>query len=436
MKKLIISVGLVAAGAASVQMVQADDSGGVDSKVWAVSASLRGFYDDNYNTAPTKVGSYGFEVSPDLSLSIPMGQTDFGIRYIYGLYYYQKRDQLGENAFDQTHQVDLWLDHAFNERWHGKLADTLAIGQEPALLNAGIPYRVEGDNIANTATATLDTDWTREFSTELIYSDSFYDFQQDTYSGAGLSFLPSLAGQLNRVDNSIELDFQWHMSTQTTLFVGYTFDQVNYTADQPIAFDTALNPPVGAYLNSDSLDNRSHFVYVGAQHQLLANLNVAARGGLQYNDSYNAPFSSPSYSPYANLELTYTYLPGSYAQLGFTHTLNATDVTAVNNVSGTAHYGTITENQETSTLYGSINHHITGDLLGSVVGQWQHSEFSEGEYNNDTEDFYSVGVSLTYNITRHFSCDAGYNYDDLVDSSIANRGFDRNRVYIGVSAAY
>jgi hypothetical protein len=436
MKKFIVSVGLVAAGAASVQMVRADgttEGGGVDSKVWAVSASLRGFYDDNYATTSKKVGSYGFEVTPDLSVSAPLGQTEIGLRYIYGLYYYQKREELNEKAYDQTHQVDLWLDHAFNERWHGKIADTLAVGQEPALINAGTPYRVNGNNIANTATASLDTDWTRELSTSAIYTLGFYDFSQDGVTNANTSgVIPSLAGELNRIENSIELDLKWHLDTQTTLFVGYTFEQVNYTKDQQIGYSVPLGLKTGnPFYTSKDRDNRSHYVYVGAEHDFLANLSVSARAGFQYNDTYNDPLSSSQVTPYANLSATYTYLPGSYVQLGFTHALNATDVSAVNAVNGT-----ITQNQETSTVYGSINHHITADLLASIVGQWQNSSFSGGAFNNDTENDYGAGVSLTYNISRHFSCDAGYNYDKLQDSNIANRGYERNRVYVGVSAAY
>ena len=40
---------------------------------------------------------------------------------------------------DQTHEVDLWLNHAFNERWNAKLSDTFTSGQEPELLNPGTP---------------------------------------------------------------------------------------------------------------------------------------------------------------------------------------------------------------------------------------------------------------------------------------------------------
>ncbi len=432
MKKLFVSIGLVAAGAASIQTAHAD-GGGVDSKVWSVSASLRGFYDDNYSTSPTSKGSYGLEVSPSLSISAPLGQSEIGLRYIYGLYYYQERDRLNQNAFDQSHQVDLWLDHAFNERWHGKVNDTFVVAQEPQLLNAGTPYRVEGDNFANNGTVTLDTDWTREISTEATYNIGFYDFQNSGANAANFGVKgATLAGELNRIDNSIDLNFQWHMDTETTFMVGYIFDQINYTGDEPIAVN--LRVP-GTLEYSDSRDNRSHTLYVGATHNFLANLSVNARVGVNYNDSYNQPADQSSYTPYVNLSAIYTYLPGSYAQIGFTHELNATDVVAPDTTPGSK-YGTLTENQETSTVYASINHSITSKLQGSVIGQWQNSSFTGGAYDSDTENDYNLGVSLTYNITTHFSADAGYSYDKLDDSSVPGRGYSRNRVYVGVSAAY
>ena len=61
-------------------------------KYWSVSGTLRGFYDDNYNIAGTGRGSGGVEVLPEVSFHMPLQQTDIGIRYTYGLYYYQDRD--------------------------------------------------------------------------------------------------------------------------------------------------------------------------------------------------------------------------------------------------------------------------------------------------------------------------------------------------------
>src|ERR1039457_7486800 len=135
MKKFFISVGLVAAGTASLQAAYAPDWNSKSASMWSVSGTLRGFYDDNYETAPNgaKQGSFGFEFSPELEFNVPLQQTELGMRYIYGLYYYQQREKLGENPIDQTQQFDLWVDHAFTERWQGRAQDSFVMGQAPAL---------------------------------------------------------------------------------------------------------------------------------------------------------------------------------------------------------------------------------------------------------------------------------------------------------------
>src|ERR1035441_6787925 len=136
MKKLFVSMGLAAAGVATIHAAYAPDSTD-NSKMWSLSASLRGFYDDNYNTTQHKDGSFGFEASPSFSLNMPLQQTEIGLKYTYGLYYYQTRDNNGQKPVDQTHQLDLWLDHAFSPRWHGRVEDTFTISQDPALTAVG-----------------------------------------------------------------------------------------------------------------------------------------------------------------------------------------------------------------------------------------------------------------------------------------------------------
>ena len=159
-------------------------------------------------------------------------------------------------------------------------------------------------------------------------------------------------------------------------------------------------------------DSRSYIGYLGFQHAFLPNLSVNAEGGFQYTESYNDPQSSPSLAPYAVLSAVYTYAPGSYAQIGFTESQNATDVVAPDT------QGRITLYQQSSTVYASINHKLTPKLLGTVIGRWQHSVFNEGLYNNLASDYYSLGVNLSYSFTPHFSGDAGYNFDDVQSPKI------------------
>ena len=429
MKKFFISVGLIAAGTASLQAAYAPDWNSKSASMWSVSGTLRGFYDDNYETAPNgaKQGSFGFEFSPELEFNMPLQQTELGMRYIYGLYYYQQREKLGENPIDQTQQFDLWVDHAFTDRWQARVQDSFIMGQEPELIdpNTSVTRRVNGNNISNTGTLILNTAWTRLFSTALNYQNSFFDYQNSGATTANLATQgASLAGLLNRIEQLVSLDFQWHVAPETVAFFGGQLGVVNYIGDEPIALNTVGPQP---FYYSDARDSRSYYGYVGFQRSMLANLSFTGKIGAQYTDNYND--NTTSLNPYADLSLIYTYLPGSYAQIGFTQTQNATDqVTPDSN-------GHITLSTESSTVYASINHKLTSKLLGTAIGRWQHSIYNQGLYNNQALDYYSLGVNLSYSFNQHFSVDAGYNLDDVV-SKVPGNSYTRNRIYLGVTAAY
>ena len=130
--------------------------------------------------------------------------------------------------------------------------------------------------------------------------------------------------------------------------------------------------------------------------------------------------------------MVYTYLPGSYAQLGFTQTENATDQVGY---SANGSNGNVSLFTESSTLYASINQKLTPKLMGTVIGRWQHSIYNGGLYNNQADDYYSFGLNLSYSFNPHFSAEAGYNLDNL-SSQIPGNNYTRNRVYLGVSATY
>lgn len=431
MKKFIVSMGLVAAGTASLQAAYTPDMSDT-SKMWTVSASLRSFYDDNYTTGsgtPTspKKGSFGIQVSPQFELNVPLQQTELGLRYIYGLSYYEERDHLGQSPYDQTHQLDLWADHAFNKRWHARAEDSFVVAQDPGLLTPASGgasselQRVEGNNVANTAKVSVTTDWTDLFSTVLGYKNSLYDYQ----NSGGNALNPSLAGMLNRDENLVSLDFQWHATPTTTGFVGYQYGQVVYTGNEPIA----QNPLNGYIYKSSSRDTLSHYGYVGVQQSFLDNLKGTASVGAQYTEDYNDSAAGSQVSPYANASLVYTYATGSYAEIGLTHTRNATDIASVSNG------GSLTLDQESTVVYGSVNHQLTSKLVANGIASFQDSTYNGGAYDGQSDDYYSLGLSLTYNFTRNFSAEAGYNFDDYV-SNIQGQAYTRNRVFLGVTATY
>ncbi len=425
----MLSAGLVAVGAAGLQQAIADDPSATvaaaPTSIWNASATLRGFYDSNYavqNTGPNR-GSYGIELSPSVSFNDSLQQTDFGARYTYGLYWYQQRQIMSQNAFDQTHQLDLWMDHSFDERWKLNVSDTFAAGQEPELLgNAGVPYRVEGNNIGNHFNTDLDTQWTRELSTKLHYSNDFYDFQQS----GGNALNPSLAGLLNRDEQNVGLDLQWHFDPETMGFVGYSFDYVDYIANEQVG----VNPVTLQPFTSSFRNDYAHQLYAGLQHNFTPNLSGTVKAGAQYVDSFNQNLPGASaWSPYADASVSYTYLPGSYVQLGFSQGDNSTYVLAIPNAGGG-----LVQYQETSTFYGSINHHFTEKLIGSALAQYSYSEF-HGTGSLGPDVMFSAGLNLSYIITKNFSTDVGYNYDRL-RSDVPGAAYERNRFYVGLTATY
>ena len=436
MKKIAVSFGLIAVGTASLQAAYTLGSDSMQtSKVWSLSGSLRGFYDDNYNTAPSgtpsKRGSYGFEVSPSISLNVPLDQTDIGVRYTYGLYFYQDRLNLhpSQNPVDQTHQLDLWVNHAFTESWQVSLQDSFVSAQDPGLVNGGTPLRTEGNNINNVGSIKLDTQWTRLLGSEFGYQNTFVDYQAHGFN-AGTD-TASYSGLLDRDENLVWLDLNWQLTPTFKPLVGYKFGQVNYIGGEQISEPTILNPTIpNSY--SYNRDNRSQYFYVGAQYDPLSNLIISAEAGVQYVDYYHPAAglsASTQLQPYANLSATYTYLPGSYVQAGFTQTQSATDVSAPTTS------GQVTESLNTSTGYASINHQFSPKLTASAIGKVQYSTFNEGQFANSTETWYNLGLNLTYSFNNHVSTEIGYNYDNL-DSNVLGQKYDRNRVYLGVTATY
>jgi hypothetical protein len=147
-------------------------------------------------------------------------------------------------------------------------------------------------------------------------------------------------------------------------------------------------------------------------------------------DSYNDPASPESnWAPYADISLTYTYLPGSYVQGGFHQDINTTSVAAPG-----SDYR-LTQYQETSVAYFDVTHQFNRKLTGNLIAQYIYSAYEYGAYNGDGENTVSVGVNLSYQFNRYLSADVGYNFDELF-SDVDNRGNTRNRVYFGVTATY
>ena len=178
----------------------------------------------------------------------------------------------------------------------------LPVGQEPELLNNNpalanpIEYRVNGNNLSNHGTASLDTDWTHLFSTGLTYNNSFYDYDNSGAMVLGGALIQpggnagaSLAGLLDRIEESVSLDLKWHLQPETTLYLGYQLSWVNYTGNEPIAVVPFMTPSFNGIYHSSDRDSISHYAYIGLEHQFTPNLSGNVRVGGSYIDNYSDP---------------------------------------------------------------------------------------------------------------------------------------------------
>src|ERR1035437_3638485 len=294
MKRIVASVSLVASGASGLQAALLPGMTTESGKPFTASATLRGFYDDNINTyssdqalpAGYQRGSTGFEVSPALQFSFPWEQTSLSFGYVYSLKYYENKPVNNTDNFDQTHQFNAALSHAFSERYQISASDSFVIGQEPDLLRAGNTYttfeRVSGDNLRNYGLITFGAQLTPELGLELGYANTYFSYADNAPGG--------LAGLLDELDHLVHLDLRYQLQPQTIGVLGYQFRETDYIGNQTIGGYTDSNFNVVPVM-SDERNARMNYLYLGVDHNFRPDLAGSVRAGARYTQYYNDPVS-------------------------------------------------------------------------------------------------------------------------------------------------
>ena len=449
MKKLVASVGLVAIGASGIQTASAQPLVSADaSKPWSVSATLRGFYDDNPATIPNNVtlppglhrDTFGFEVSPAAALSWSVDQTTITVGALYSFMHFDRIPLNSTGHNENTFTFNVGLTHAFNEQISARVSDAFVIGQEPDLLRAGNVFstfqRVSGNNIRNYGMLGLDAQLTPQFGLSAGYDNAFYDYKDRGFGVNGTVIQPSLAGALNRIENRAHIEGTFQVMPETKALIGYQFTDIDYNANEliggSVVFDPVTGLPVGVAdaVFSKNRNAREHTGYGGIEHNFSPQFKAALRVGASHTTYPDDPGSSSKWTPYVNGMVRYHYTTLSYIEAGVSYDRNATDVV------GAGLANTTTLDAESAVAYLTVNHAITPQLIASLIGQAQNSKYHGGTFNDKDEQYYLLGLNLEYRFNQYFSAHVGYNYDRLESTSALNRTFDRNRVYIGVTATY
>ncbi len=419
MKNILTTAGLAAVAVAGFQTKCAAQAVTVDdSKWWQVSASLRGFYDDNYTVAPERYAreSFGFEVRPGFDLANQGEQHLIKLSTIYSARWFEDRD---EDPWDHGVIADLTGEYRVTENQVVRLTDNFSYSSEPTVLDRGSVVtllRANGTNVRNLGDLKYVGQLTPLVGLDVGYQNTFYDFEQD---GPG-----SYSALLDRVEHLIRGETRWTLAPTLAGVIGYWYESVDFNSGETLG--------VTSKITSDARNSTSHYIVAGGDYTLSPHCFISVRGGAQ-NVSYdNIPGEPSEWNGFGDVSSTFEYAEASYFRLGAKYGRNRTDVVGMYNP---VSYQQLTLDQETATFYGVVNHKLTESLTARLSGQLQYGTFNGGGYNDQAEALYLVGISLAYEVNKNLSLETGYNYD-RVDSDDGDRSYTRNRVFLGVRGQF
>ena len=187
------------------------------SKPWSLSASVRGFYDDNFLTVPKSYplllpngqvvtghpyGSWGTDFSPAAAVNHAAENTVVSASYVYDLQWFAQSVPQQSDTLNQTHQFNGSLQHEFSDRYKLSLVESFVVAQEPTVLapstgqQAGViatPLRVSGSNVRNNGQIDFTAQLTKLFDVHVGYGNTVYAYQQIAQSVVGYPFMGVLA---------------------------------------------------------------------------------------------------------------------------------------------------------------------------------------------------------------------------------------------------
>jgi hypothetical protein len=336
--------------------------------------------------------------------------------------YYENR--AGQST-DHSHEVSVRADHKFSERYRLEALESFAYSQEPEILDGGTvntPIRTQSDAARNRLAFSFLSQLNETVAIGAGYQNLWYDYVEDADDrriadpGNPLG-IGSRSALLDRVDHLARLDARWALRQHLLALVGFQYGITDYTSKDLI--------DVG--IPGTARDNNSKYFFVGAQYDPSSVLKISARLGVQ--STHFKSNKKDVLSPYVDLSGNYTYLKGSDIEFGVRHSRNATDRAAADAT------GQVTLDQETTTLYASVNHRITARITANLIAQMQYSTYQGGGVNSLVDNYYTTGVNLEYRFTDNWVAEIGYNLDRL-DSDVTDRSFTRNRIYLGARVTY
>jgi hypothetical protein len=436
MKKLVVSVGIIALGSSVLHAVETGALNAQQTKkAWSVSASLRGFYDDNFNSTSgaAKQSSTGVEISPSVDFGVAGEQSSFDIGYDLTARYYEKAVNGSSDHSDFTHNFNATGTHAFSERFRMNARESFVVGQEPDLLSGGgnivAPQRISGDNYRNNASVGGNFQATSRLGLGASYNNTIVDYEDDSLLGN--------SAKLDRMEQGVNLTARWVLSPQTTGLVGVRLGKTDYSRENELIDASAVTVGTNTFIVTTPAsvrDSKSQIFYAGLEHEFNSNLTGSLSAGGQRTEFPNDPNKEAKWTPWVEGSLDYQIQSQTKLSGGVSYSRTPTDVIAAQS-NGTTNSVDLASDTTTASIYGSISHQIAQHLTGSGTARYQTAKFNGGSSDGRKDNFLLLGLSLAYQFNPNFEGNIGYNFDDL-SSDLAGRTYNRNKFYVGVTAKY
>ncbi len=441
MNRIIATIGLAALGTLMLQSSAGQDMKVFErpkpekevgpDKLWSVVGAVRGFYDDNYTTLPsrsstgrpTKRSSWGLDLRAGGVVLVERDQNSFGFLAGYNMKYFEDRR---ENSADHELAFLAAGEHRFTESHKLVFGAAAGVAQEPGVLDPGLvtsPLRTAGNNFSTSAGLRYEgRNLVGQWGLDAAYLVGLFDYEQ---TGTA-----SRSALLDRVENYLMLAgrYRFFDETETDGLIGYTLGLTDQTSKDSLLGAAVISP--------SARDSRSHYIFAGIDHKFSPTLQTSLRLGVQYVEYPNASsadaalaaipapaFSRSQVSPYVDGSVTWEYLPKSSLQVGARHARATTDIQT-------------SLDSESSVLYSSLEHEFTPDLTGGLNLQVQRSQFRQSVGQRDAADLtFTSGLRIEWRFHEYIWLQGGYAYDRL-DSDLQDRSYYRNRIFLGFFGAF
>jgi hypothetical protein len=364
-----------------------------------LSATLRGGFDDNVNTASagSEQSSWFTNAGAELAYAFGSGRTQLSLSTGGAITYYYERT--GQQNYDIDLHAHLKINLAVTPRLLLSLDLHGAYLTEPDF-SFGIGFNQRNGNyFYSDNTGTLTYLWAPRFSTATSYTVVAINF-----ANADVAMLE------DRIENTFGHEFRFLLWPTTTVVADYRFQLVSFT-------------------HKAGDDSTTHFFLGGFDHNFSPRFNISVRGGEEFRFFQG---DGETNGPY--FEGTLNYAVGKRTVVSWTNSYGIVEPNVTTNPVETAFRSGLQVSQQVAPkITATLGFHYEHDEYEAVTEQFFGFTFTVSPAF--AENSFSLDFSLRYAITPHLGIDLGYDRTQI-SSDNSFREYSRNRFYGGLNFTF